>query len=370
MTSEDIRDSMSAWRDSSRPRWSRRRFLEGATLLALGVGVSPTASASRSAAPRAEAPPTERMIGTAGGQLRVVEQGTGPAVLFCHGFPDTAETWRSQMQAVASAGYRAVALDMRGYGLSLAPENPELYTAHHISGDLISVLDALSIEQAVIVGHDWGAYHSQLAALMRPDRFRALVSMSIPFAPRGDTDPWEMLRSHGLAETYYAFDLMKPDAEASFADATAAIPSILYWLSGSPDPSLRWNPVDPRLHMLRPSPIAVPRWADANYVRRTVAAFERTGFRGGLNYYRAFSKTFELTSALKGATIRQPSLYIWGDADGLSRMLHPRIPTLAELRRSQPNLVDQVVLKNVGHWVQHEASDRVNDVLISFLRNL
>ena len=144
--------------------------------------------------------------GNLDGRFHVIEQGEGPAILFCHGFPDTAETWRSQMQAVAEAGYRAVALDMRGYGRSFAPENPDLYTALHITGDLIGILDALSITSAVIVGHDWGAYHSQLAALMRPDRFRALVSISISFAPRGEVDPWQSLRDHGLGDKYYAFD--------------------------------------------------------------------------------------------------------------------------------------------------------------------
>ena len=110
-----------------------------------------------------------------GASFHVIEQGQGPAVLFCHGFPDTAETWRSQMRAVAEAGYRAVALDMRGFGASYAPSDVSLYSALHTVGDLVSVLDALDIRSAILVGHDWGADVAQRAMVMRPDRFRSRV---------------------------------------------------------------------------------------------------------------------------------------------------------------------------------------------------
>ncbi len=346
-------------------KWSRRDLVRTSAMIGLGLGLSP--SLGWAAEGNAILPVRRRVVDAIDGQFYVLEQGEGPAVLFCHGFPDTAETWRSQMRAVAEAGYRAVALDMRGYGRSFAPEAPELYTAFHITGDLIGVLDALSIDTAVIVGHDWGAYHAQLAALMRPDRFRALVSISIPFAPRGEVDPWQFLRDHGLGDSYYAFEFTRTGAEARFADAELSIPSILYWLSASPKTALRWNPLDPKLHMLRPAPVKVPDWAHPAYVRHTIDAFKQTGFRGGLNYYRAFPRTFELMAAYKDAVIRQPSLYIWGAADGLSQMLHPETPSLETLREAQPNLVDQIRLENVGHWVQGEAPDRVNDALTAFL---
>ncbi len=347
---------------------SRRGFLRASGLISLGLGFP---SVLGWAMGRDSTWPVRRwMVDALDGQFHVIEQGEGPAVLFCHGFPDTAETWRSQMQAVAEAGYRAVAVDMRGYGLSFAPDDPDLYTALHITGDLVSVLDALSIETAVIVGHDWGAYQSQLAALMRPDRFHALVSISIPFAPRTEVNPLQFLYDHGLEDRYYHFQLAKSGTEALFADAERSIPSILYWLSASPQPALRWNPLDPQLHMLRAAPVALPAWADPHYVRHTIEAFQRTGFRGGLNYYRAFPKTFELMAAYKGAVIRQPSLYIWGAADGLSQMFHPDTPSLASLRQSQPAIVDQIRLENVGHWVQHEGAEQVNQGLTNFLAGL
>ncbi|MVN88234.1 alpha/beta fold hydrolase [Deinococcus sp. HMF7620] len=302
-----------------------------------------------------------------GEPFHVIEQGQGPAVLFCHGFPDTAETWRSQMRAVAEAGYRAVALDMRGYGASYAPADVSLYTSLHIVGDLVGVLDALEIQSAVLVGHDWGADYAQRAMVMRPDRFRALVSLSIPYAPRGEISLWEELRRRGLGERYYAANMIKPEAEARYAPAAKTIPSILYWLSASPPPDARWDPLDPARGMLRPSPMAVPSWADPDYVQHTIRSFEKTGFQGGLNYYRVLQITFDLTAAFKNAVIHQPSLYLYGAADGLCQFFHPTPPTPADLRQAQPGLVDVIRLEHAGHWPQHEEASRVNAELIKFL---
>lgn len=286
-----------------------------------------------------------------GEKFLIMEQGHGPAVLFCHGFPDTAETWRSQIQAVAEAGYRAVALDMRGYGGSYAPSDARLYSAPHIAGDLVGILDALGIDNAVLVGHDWGADHAQRAMLMRPDRFRALVSLSIPFAPRGERSHWDELRRQGLGDRYYAFAMMKPGAERRFKPAARSIPGILYWLSASPPAGTGWDPIDPERSMLRPSPVDVLDWADPDYVAHNIAAFAKTGFHGGLNYYRAAQETFDLMPAFKDAIIRKPSLYIWGAEDGLCNLLHPTPPTVADLSGAQPGLLDVIRLEKVGHWI-------------------
>lgn len=343
----------------------RRELLGTLAAVGVGLGAGPARSAPRPTGPH---PVRRAQVRANGGSFHVIEQGEGPVVMFCHGFPDTAETWRGQMRAVADAGYRAVALDMRGFGASHAPPDVSRYTALHTVGDLVGVLDALRIPSAVLVGHDWGADVAARALVMRPDRFRAMVSLSIPFQPRGEISTWDDLRRQGLGERYYAFDMMKPGTEARFEPAAETIPGILYWLSGSPPPGTGWDPTDPARHMLRPSPVAVPSWADADYVRHTIRAFEKTGFRGGLNYYRAAQETFDLMPAFKDQLIRQPTLYIWGAADGLCRLFHPKAPTVAEMRRLAPGLLDVVRLEGVGHWIQHEASERLNAELLKFLR--
>jgi len=321
-------------------------------------------------APVVDHPVRHAQVAANGGAFHVVEQGQGPAVLFLHGFPDTAKTWASQMQAVANAGYRAIALDMRGFGDSYAPADPALYSATYIVGDLIGVLDALNIATASIVSHDWGADHGQRAMVMRPDRFRAIVSLSIPFLPRGELSTWDMLRSRGLNERYYAFDMMKPEMDARIRDASRSIPSALYWLSGSPPEGSRWDPIDASRHMFRPAPVSLPSWADPAYVRHNIETFQRTGFHGGLNQYRGVQATFDQLGAWKDVLIEQPSLYIWGDADGLCNLFHPTAPSVEELRETAPGLVDVIKLEGVGHWPHHEARDRVNAEIVNFLRGI
>jgi pimeloyl-ACP methyl ester carboxylesterase len=304
-------------------------------------------------------------VATNGISLHVTEQGKGPAVLFCHGFPDTARTWRRHMKAVAAAGYRAIAPDMRGCGHSAAPADPSLYTPFHTAGDLVGLLDALQIPNATLVGHDWGATHAWNAALMRPDRFTAVFGLSVPYVPRGDVSVFQRMRMAGHQDRFYMFEQIRPEADQLWADAATTIPGILYWASGAAPIDTRWSPMDPARSLRRPAPGPLPSWATVDYVTHNVAAFQRTGFHGALNYYRAAEPYFHLSAAFKGARIGQPSFFIWGKADGLKE-LYP--PTLDAMRAGLPGLVGSLELDDVGHWVQHEAAALVSDQLVTFLR--
>lgn len=306
-------------------------------------------------------------IAANGISLHVTEQGEGAAVLFCHGFPDTSYTWRRQMKAIALAGYRAIAIDMRGYGRSSAPIEAILYTPLQTAGDLVGLLDALQIPSAVLVGHDWGATHAWHAALMRPDRFKAVFCLSVPYVPRGDASVFEGMRKSGHQNTFYMFEQIRPEADQIWADATVTIPGVLYWASGSAPADARWSPMDPARSLHRPAPGALPSWAEPDYVRHNVAEFQRTGFHSGLNYYRAAEPYFHLSAAWKGAKIAQPSFYIVGKADGLGELYSL---TVDQLRVGLPGLVGSLELDNVGHWVQHEASAEVSTQLVKFLRTV
>jgi pimeloyl-ACP methyl ester carboxylesterase len=311
--------------------------------------------------------PNEYDVATNGISLHVTEQGEGPAVLFCHGFPDTSYTWRRQMKAIAAAGYRAIAPDMRGYGRSSAPVDASLYTPLQTTGDFVGLLDALKLPNAVLVGHDWGATHAWNAALLRPDRFTAVFCLSVPYVPRGDVSVFDRMRASAHQDDFYMFEQIRPDADRIWADAAVTIPGILYWASGSAPADKRWSPMDPARSLHRPAPGPLPSWAGPDYIKHNIAEFQRTGFHGGLNYYRAAEPYFHLSAAFKDAKISQPSFFIWGKADGLKE-LYPL--TLEQMRLGLPGLIGGLELDNVGHWVQHEAATEVNEQLVQFLRTV
>jgi pimeloyl-ACP methyl ester carboxylesterase len=306
-------------------------------------------------------------VATNGITLHVTEQGQGPAVVFCHGFPDTSHTWRRHMKDIAAAGYRAIAPDMRGYGRSSAPADAKLYTPLQTAGDLVGLLDALKISSAVLVGHDWGATHAWNAAMMRPDRFKAVFCLSVPYIPRGVISVFERMRTSGHQDAFYMFEQIRPEADQIWANAAVTIPGVLYWASGSAPDDKRWSPMDPSRSLHRAAPGSLPSWVKPDYVQHNVAEFERTGFHGGLNYYRAAETYFDLSAAFKGAKITQPSFFIWGKADGLKE-LYPLTPD--QMRAGLPGLAGWLELDGVGHWVQHEAAELVSEQLVNFLRTV
>ena len=300
-------------------------------------------------------------------ELHVVELGEGKPVLFCHGFPDTWIGWRRQMEAVAAVGHRAIAIDMRGFGRSSAPADPHAYTTLHTTGDLVGLLDALGLETATIVGHDFGAAAAWAAAMMRPDRFTGVFGVSVAFAPRGEQHFLQALEAAGKRDSFYMFDEMKPDAAARWQDAAVTFPSFLYWSSGSPPPSECWDPFDTKRERTRPAPVVVPEWADPDDVAEQVADFQRTGFQGGLNYYSSLQPGFDLTAAFKGVLIRQPSFFVYGKADGLNAL---REPAEAELRKGLSGLRGFVAMPEVGHWPNRERTGEFNRALLAFLQGL
>src|SRR5215831_9578287 len=178
-----------------------------------GVGPEPTSWVD-SAMPEV----THRMIETNGIRLHVAEQGEGPLIILCHGFPECWYSWRHQLRALAEAGFRAMALDLRGYGLSDRPEEVEKYTVLHHVGDIVGLLGAFGVKQAAIAGHDVGAAVAWQAALLRPDRFRGVIAMSPPFRPRGfgsSAVPPTMLMPHNENAVFYQLFLMSPQAEVA-----------------------------------------------------------------------------------------------------------------------------------------------------------
>ena len=323
--------------------------------------------------------PTHRKIETNGIKLHIAEQGSGPLVLLCHGFPESWYSWRHQLDALAAAGFHAVAPDMRGYGDSDRPEAIEAYSLFHLVGDMVGVLDALGEKNAVIAGHDWGAPVAWHAALLRPDRFRAIIGLSVPYRPRGHVAPTTVMPQNADAHFYQLYFQKPGVAEAELeADARASLRKILY--SGSGDVPRRTPPgaASSNVGMVArsggfltrmPSPETLPGWLSEADVEYYAGQFRQSGFRGGLNWYRNIDRNWELMAPFAGAAVTVPALYMAGDLDLV--VSFPRMKeVIADLPRFIPQLKGSVMLPGCGHWTQQERPKEVNKAMIEFLRGL
>jgi pimeloyl-ACP methyl ester carboxylesterase len=320
---------------------------------------------------------THRNVETNGIRMHLAEAGAGPLVVLCHGFPESWYSWRHQLAALAEAGFHAVAPDMRGYGRTDRPEAIDQYTLLHLIGDMVGLLDALGAAQAVIAGHDWGAPVAWHAALMRPDRFRGVVGLSVPFRPRGPERPTTVMPQTEDAVFYQLYFQAPGVAEAEFEhDTRGFIRSTLYSISGDMPPREPTTMMVPRQGGLQArwasefvNPATLPSWLTEADVDFYAGEFARTGFRGGLNWYRNIDRNWELLAPFAGALVKAPALYIAGDRDpvvafpGMDRL----IPNLASF---VPQLRATIMLPGCGHWTQQERAAEVNAALIDFLRRL
>ena len=319
--------------------------------------------------------PTLRTVETNGIRLRIAEQGSGPLVLLLHGFPETWYSWRHQLAALAAAGYHAVAPDQRGYGGSDRPADPARFTQLHLVGDVIGLLDALGAERAVVAGHDWGAPVAWNTALLRPDRVRGVIGLSVPYTPRGPASPLAALRA-ALGEGFYMQYFQAPGvADAELArDPRLTIRKFLYSASGDA-PRLPGPPPQPVVPPGRGildimlDPPALPPWLTEADVDHYAAEFERSGFTGGLNWYRAIDATWELMAPWSGLPVTVPALYIAGERDLVVNFPGLRA-LLPHLRAVLPGLRDSVLLPGCGHWTQQERPAEVNAAMLAFLREL
>jgi pimeloyl-ACP methyl ester carboxylesterase len=305
--------------------------------------------------------------------LHYVEQGEGPLVLLCHGFPDLWYSWRHQLPALSAAGFRAVAVDMRGYGRSDRPDAIDQYTLLHHIGDMVALLDALGVQQAVIVGHDWGAVVAWYAALLRPGRFRAVIALSLPYLPRSPVAP-SLIFPRRKDAVFYALYFQQPGvAEADLErDVRQTFLKILVGGSisgGSRETSVGMVPLDGGLFAGRPTPARLPDWLTEADIDFYVREFARTGFRGGLNWYRNIDRNWELLAPFEGAKVTVPALYMLGDRDLISAF--PGMErAIANLSENVPQLRGKLTLADCGHWAQQERASEVNTAMIDFLRGL
>ena len=317
--------------------------------------------------------PQLRFIQANGIQLRIAEMGKGPLVLLVHGWPESWYSWRHQLTALASAGYHAVAPDMRGYGKSDRPKAVEDYDIQHLTADLVGVLDALGEKNAVLVGHDWGALVTWHAMLLHRERFRALVAMSVHYSGRGPMSITQGLQRALGDNFYYILYFQEPGiAEQEFDADPRAILSRLYLSPDSPreapqitDPKRAAGGWIPRLG----APRGLPQWltqADLDYY---VAEFREAGFRGGINYYRNMQRNWDTTPQLAGATIAQPVLFLAGEKDVVIRGANAEALSKS-MQAAVPGLRGVKLIPNTGHWVQQERPAETNAAILQFLKDI
>ncbi|WP_309139890.1 alpha/beta fold hydrolase [Nocardia cyriacigeorgica] len=314
-----------------------------------------------------------RFVTTKGVRLHVAEQGQGYPVVFCHGFPHTWYVWHRQMEAVAKAGFHALALDMRGYGRTDIPDDADAYTNEAVIGDLLALLDDIGAEQAVFVGLDFGAALLWELALRAPERVRGLVVLNNPFTPRSPRVPssyWsKMAEKHFLHLEYFR--------EPGIADAALAahprefLARVYYALSGDYHYLDTWQnpPGISYLEALPQAPALPWSWLSTDEFDTLAAEFERTGFTGGLSWYRAIDRNWELTADFAGATVTLPVYFVYGENDPDMEGFSGRDP-LDTMRAYVPDLRSVEKVNGAGHLVQLERADAVNAFLLSSLADL
>jgi len=314
-----------------------------------------------------------KFITTNGIKMHLAQMGTGPLVLLCHGWPESWYSWRHQLKALSAAGYCAVAPDMRGYGQTDKPEAIDQYTLFHLTGDMVGVVEALGFEEAVIIGHDWGAPVAWHSALFRPDIFRAVVGLSVPFRPRGKLRPTSAMPQTESAVFYQLYFQEPGIAEAELEkDVRNSLRTTLFGGATSPDPDSTSVGMVPRSGgwlASRKAPASSPPWiteADLDYYE---GEFKKSGFRGGLNWYRNIDRNWELLAPWTGAKVNVPALYMAGDRDLVVRFPGAE-KMILNLKQFVPQLHSTTMLPGCGHWTQQERPAEVNSAVIKFLNEL
>jgi pimeloyl-ACP methyl ester carboxylesterase len=302
--------------------------------------------------------------------LSVHEAGRGPAVVFCHGFPELAYSWRHQLPAVADAGFRAIAPDQRGYGRSDRPAPIEAYDIHHLTGDMVALLDALEIERAVFVGHDWGGFVVWALPVLHPDRVAGVVGVNTPALSRTPLPPLQMMRvlAGGDDDKIYilwfqqpgtADELLARNARILFEKLMSAgmppeeVAARATAMPGGPDmnPFRRISEVEP----------GGPCLLDEEALDFYVGEFERTGFTGGINWYRNMDRNWESAPHAGATKIRVPCLMVTAEWDPVLR------PEMAVgMDRWIPDL-ETVMIERCGHWTQQEKPTQLNRILVDWL---
>jgi len=302
----------------------------------------------------------------------------GVPIVLCHGFPEIAFSWRHQIKALGDAGRWVIAPDQRGYGLTSRPEAVTDYDIEHLTGDLVGLLDHLGVEKAIFCGHDWGGIIVWQMPLLHPTRVAGVIGLNTPFMARAPADPIALMR-HRFGDDMYIVHFQKPGEADAVLDGDVAkamgffmrrpmpeAPAASGGLSGNftgkpedapPEANFAlikilqiFDPAfDPRPELLTPAEMAV-----------FVETFERTGFTGGINWYRNFTRNWEKAEGVD-QQVRVPSLMVMAEKDAVLP------PSAADGMEAYVPDLEKALIKDSGHWTQQEKPQDVNRVILDWL---
>lgn len=308
-----------------------------------------------------------RYVETNAIRMAIYEQGAGVPVVLCHGFPELAYSWRHQIAPLANAGFRAIAPDMRGYGYTDRPQPIASYDISHLTGDLVGLLDALKIEKAVFAGHDWGGIVTWAMPLLHPDRVAGIIGVNTPFLPRAPMDPIELMRA-AYGENMYIVYFQKPGvADELLANDVGKTLRFFYRKTDITIEEFDKRPAEernlalvhalatdeglwPGRQLLKPEELAVYQ-----------QAFSRTGFTGGINWYRNFTRNWHEMEGV-AQKVNVPCLMVMAENDIVLR------PSLADGMEAFVPDLEKHLIKDCGHWTQAEKPEELNRVMIDWLK--
>ena len=323
-----------------------------------------------------------KLIKANGIDLHLVEQGEGPLVVLCHGYPGLWYSWRHQLPALAAAGYRAVALDMRGYGRSSRPRDSDQYSFEKTSGDFLAVLDHFGEERAVVIGHDFGAQLAWHLAVHHSEQLRGVGSLCVPYdmalAGGSDIRPTELFASIADNHFFHMHYYQQPDVpESHTLGREREFLTRLFWALCADGELLDWENFPMQgtryIDVLAEPPRALPwSWLSCEdmdyYVAEYLHAGPELAFIGGINSYRVMDRNWELFRDSAHAPVEIPTLFVGGQEDPVVKLGSPE--EFDNMRRLVPDLRVDELLPGAGHFIQQEAPAALNRLLVKFLDSL
>jgi pimeloyl-ACP methyl ester carboxylesterase len=316
---------------------------------------------------------TTRVAAVNGVELVVHEAGTGTPVVLAHGFPESAYSWRYTLPALEAAGYHAIAPDQRGYAGSSVPRDVSAYGIDDLTGDLLALLDETGHEQAVFVGHDWGALIVWDLARLHPERCRAVVGVSVPFTV-WPAPPTQIFKQTFGDQFFYIlyFQEVGPVERELEADTRRSMAKFLWSASGDARRAGE-RPVSRPMagtglwDTMNDPPAQLPAWLTAADIDHYAAEYAQSGFFGPVSYYRNLDANYERLRAFPASRASMPTFFIAGALDPVLGM---GSNAMDRMREQLPDYRGEVLIPEVGHWTQQEAPEAFNDALLGFLKTL